>query len=173
MAERREATKGSISDSSTGRRANHGGRLDEMDRRIIRLLQHDGRMSNTDIARQLEVTETTVRKRIGRLLDEGLMNIVAVPTPEAVGMSLSSIIGVSVDLTAMHRVGDAIRAYPQVRYVGMSAGRYDLIIEAFFSNQEQLLDFVTDKLGALEGVNNIETSVILKVVKFSYEWEIS
>lgn len=173
MAERREATKGGISNSSAGRRANHGGGLDEMDRRIIRLLQHDGRMSNTDIARQLEVTETTVRKRIGQLLDEGLMNIVAVPTPEAVGMSLSSIIGVSVDLTAMHRVGDAIRAYPQVRYVGMSAGRYDLIIEAFFSNQEQLLDFVTDKLGALDGVNNIETSVILKVVKFSYEWEIA
>lgn len=173
MAERREATKGGISNSSAGRRASHGGVLDEMDRRIIRLLQHDGRMSNTDIARQLGVTETTVRKRIGQLLDEGLMNIVAVPTPEAVGMSLSSIIGVSVDLTAMHRVGDAIRAYPQVRYVGMSAGRYDLIIEAFFSNQEQLLDFVTDKLGALDGVNNIETSVILKVVKFSYEWEIA
>ena len=173
MAERRKATKGGISNSRAGRRANHGGVLDEMDRRIIRLLQHDGRMSNTDIARQLGVTETTVRKRIGQLLDEGLMNIVAVPTPEAVGMSLSSIIGVSVDLTAMHRVGDAIRAYPQVRYVGMSAGRYDLIIEAFFSNQEQLLDFVTDKLGALDGVNNIETSVILKVVKFSYEWEIA
>ncbi len=143
-----------------------------MDRAIIKVLQQDGRTSNTVIARELKVTETTVRKRIGRLLDEGLMNVVAVPTPEAVGRNLSSIIGVSVDLTAMHTVGDAIRAYPEVRYVGMSAGRYDLIVEAFFSNQEQLLDFVTDKLGALAGVNDIETSVILKVVKFSYEWEI-
>lgn len=173
MAGRSGVTKGGISNPAPGRRAHPGGGLDEMDRSIVRLLQKDGRMSNTDIARQLEVTETTVRKRIGQLLDQGLMNIVAVPTPEAVGMSLSSIIGVSVDLTSMHAVGDAIRAYPQVRYVGMSAGRYDLIIEAFFSNQEQLLDFVTDKLGALDGVNNIETSVILKVVKFSYEWEIT
>lgn len=168
----RDLHKGDIRNPNGARRANNGGRLDEMDRAIIRLLQQDGRMSNTCIARQLKVTETTVRKRIGQLLDEGLMSIVAVPTPEAVGMSLSSIIGVSVSLTSMHAVGDAIRAYPQVRYVGMSAGRYDLIVEAFFSNQEQLLDFVTDKLGALDGVNNIETSVILKVVKFSYEWEI-
>lgn len=168
----RDLHKGDFRNPNGARRANNGGRLDEMDRAIIRLLQQDGRMSNTCIARQLKVTETTVRKRIGQLLDEGLMSIVAVPTPEAVGMSLSSIIGVSVSLTSMHAVGDAIRAYPQVRYVGMSAGRYDLIVEAFFSNQEQLLDFVTDKLGALDGVNNIETSVILKVVKFSYEWEI-
>ncbi len=154
-------------------RAHRGHTVDELDRRIIRLLQRDGRMTNTDIARKLEVTETTVRKRIGQLLDEGLMNVVAVPTPEAVGMNLSAIIGMSVDLTALHDVGDAIRSYPEVRYIGMSAGRYDLMIEAFFSSQEQLLDFVTDKLGALAGVGNIETSVILKVVKFSYEWEIS
>ena len=73
----------------------------------------------------------------------------------------------------MHAVGDAIRAYPEVRYVGMSAGRYDLIVEAFFSSQEQLLDFITEKLGVLHGVSDIETSVILKVVKFSYEWEIA
>lgn len=148
-----------------------GGGVDEMDRRIIRLLQQDGRRANTEIARELGVTETTVRKRIAQLLGEGLMSIVAVPTPEAVGQSLSAIIGVSVDLTAMHAVGNAIRAYREVRYVGMSAGRYDLIVEAFFASQEQLLDFITEKLGVLEGVTDIETSVILKVVKFSYEWE--
>jgi Lrp/AsnC family transcriptional regulator for asnA, asnC and gidA len=147
--------------------------LDEMDRSIVRLLQRDGRMSNTDIGRLLNVTETTVRKRIGRLLSEGLMSIVAVPTPEAVGMSLSAIIGMSVGLTSMHSVADAIRAYPEVRYVGMSAGRYDLIVEAFFDSQERLLHFVTDRLGPLDGVRDIETSIILKVIKFSYEWEIA
>ncbi len=167
----RDTTQGRNSNPS-GARANSAGGLDATDRRIIKLLQQDGRLSNTEIGRQLKVTETTIRKRINQLLEEGLMNIVAVPTPAAVGMSLSAIIGVSVDLTAMHAVGDAIRAYPQVRYVGMSAGRYDLIVEAFFSSQDKLLDFVTDELGALPGVNDIETSVILKVVKFSYEWEI-
>ncbi|MCU1623455.1 MAG: lrp 1 [Frankiales bacterium] len=163
-----------------GRDSNHrlarkgmpDGALDAMDRRIIKLLQQDGRLSNTVIARELNVTETTIRKRINQLLDDGFMNIVAVPTPAAVGMNLSAIIGVSVDLKALHAVGEAIRAYPQVRYVGMSAGRYDLMVEAFFTSQDKLLDFVTDELGTLNGIQDIETSVILKVVKFSYEWEI-
>lgn len=146
--------------------------IDELDRKIIKMLQQNGRTSNTDIARALDITETTVRKRITHLLDERLMNIVAVPTPEAAGMNLSAIIGLSVGLTAMHSVGDQLRAYPEVRYIGMSAGRYDIMVEAFFADQEHLLRFVTDKLGSLSGITDIETSIILKVVKFSYEWEI-
>jgi len=145
---------------------------DELDRKIIKMLQLNGRLSNTEVARALEITETTVRKRIASLLDDRMMTIVAVPTPEAAGMNLSAIMGVSVDLKSIHRVADTIRTYPQVRYVGLAAGRYDLVVEAFFTNQEDLLEFVTDRLGALPGITNLETSIILKVVKFSYEWEI-
>jgi Lrp/AsnC family transcriptional regulator for asnA, asnC and gidA len=147
--------------------------VDDLDRRIIKMLQVNGRMTNTEIARGLDITETTVRKRIAHLLDEKLMNIVAVPTPEAVGASLSAIMGISVELTAMHTVGDQLRSYPEVRYVGMSAGRFEIIVEAFFVDQEHLLEFVTDKLGTMPGITNVETSIILKVVKFSYEWEIA
>jgi Lrp/AsnC family transcriptional regulator, regulator for asnA, asnC and gidA len=149
-----------------------GRQVDDLDRKIIKMLQKDGRLSNTEIARSLEITETTVRKRIAHLLDERLMSIVAVPTPEAQGMTLSAILGVSVELTAIRKVADKIRTYPEVRYIGMSSGRYDLIIEAFFVDQEHLLEFVTDKLGGLSGITGLETSIILKVVKFSYEWEI-
>ena len=149
-----------------------GRQLDDLDRKIIKMLQVDGRLSNTEIARSLGITETTVRKRIAHLLQERLMSIVAVPTPEASGMALSAILGVSVELTAIRAVADTIRTYPEVRYVGMSSGRYDLIVEAFFVDQEHLLEFVTDKLGGLSGITNLETSIILKVVKFSYEWEI-
>jgi Lrp/AsnC family transcriptional regulator for asnA, asnC and gidA len=146
--------------------------VDDLDRKIIKMLQVNGRLSNTQIGRALAITETTVRKRIAHLLDERLMNIVAVPTPEAVGMNLSAIIGISVDLTAMYKVGDVLRTFPEVRYVGMSAGRYDIMVEVFFRDQEHLLEFVTDKLGTLPGITSLETSIILKVVKFSYEWEI-
>ena len=157
----------------TGVARGRGRRVDDLDRRIIKMLQVDGRLSNTEIARSLEITETTVRKRIAHLLDERLMSIVAVPTPEASGMLLSAIMGVSVELTAIHSVADTIRTYPEVRYVGMSAGRYDLMLEAFFTDQEHLLEFVTGKLGCLPGITSLETSIILKVVKFSYEWEIA
>jgi Lrp/AsnC family transcriptional regulator for asnA, asnC and gidA len=147
--------------------------VDDLDRRIIKMLQVNGRLTNTEIARAVDITETTVRKRIAHLLDERLMNIVAVPTPEAVGVNLSAIMGISVGLTEMHSVGDLLRTYPEVRYVGVSAGRYEIIVEAFFVDQEHLLEFVTEKLGTVPGITNVETSIILKVVKFSYEWEIT
>jgi Lrp/AsnC family transcriptional regulator for asnA, asnC and gidA len=73
----------------------------------------------------------------------------------------------------MQDVAETIRTYDEVRYVGMSVGRYELIVEAFFADQEHLLEFVSKKLGQLPGIGNLETSIILKVVKFSYEWEIS
>ena len=146
--------------------------VDALDRNIIKMLQTNGRLGNSEIARALDTTETTVRKRIARLIDERLMSIVAVPTPEAAGAQHSAIIGISVALPALHEVAEALRTYPEVRYVGMSAGRYDVMVEAFFSDQEHMLDFVTDSLGSLTGITDVETSIILKVIKFSYEWEI-
>jgi Lrp/AsnC family transcriptional regulator for asnA, asnC and gidA len=147
-------------------------RVDAVDRDILRLLQKDGRSSNTEIGRALGLTETTIRKRIGRLVGEGLVNIVAVPTPLAVGMTTSAIIGISAQLVALHAVSEQLVAFPEVRYVGFSTGRYDLIVEAFFDDHEHLLDFISEKLGAMPGVTGVETSLILKVAKFSYEWEI-
>jgi len=146
--------------------------VDDIDREIIRLLQNDGRSSNTEIGRALGLTETTIRKRIARLIGERLVSIVAVPTPQAVGLTTSAIIGISVQLQAIHAVSDQLVAQPEVRYVGVSTGRYDLIVEAFFSDHEHLLDFVSTTLGGMPGVTTVETSLILKVAKFSYEWEI-
>jgi Lrp/AsnC family transcriptional regulator for asnA, asnC and gidA len=147
--------------------------IDDCDRSIIRLLQRDGRASNTEIGRALGLTETTIRKRVARLVSEGLISIVAVPTPQAVGMTTSAIIGISVQLQHLHEVSDQLVSLPEVRYVGASTGRYDLIIEAFFADHEHLLDFVSNELGAMSGVTAVETSLILKVAKFSYEWEIA
>jgi Lrp/AsnC family transcriptional regulator, regulator for asnA, asnC and gidA len=147
--------------------------LDEIDRAIIRLLQKDGRASNTEIGRELNLTETTIRKRVARLITDDLISVVAVPTPEAVGLTTSAIIGISVQLQRLHAVSAELVALPEVRYVGMSTGRYELIIEAFFVDHEHLLEFVSQGLGEMEGVTAIETSLILKVAKFSYEWEIT
>lgn len=160
--------------SSLGGSLEHFERpLDDLDRSIFKFLQRNGRASNTEVARSLGVTETTIRKRVARLLDNGLMHVVAVPTPEAFGPTVSAFMGVSVALRSLLSVAEELRRHPEVRYVGMSAGRFDIVVEAFFPDQQALLDFVTEKLGVLEGVTNVETSVVLKVVKFSYEWEVA
>jgi Lrp/AsnC family transcriptional regulator for asnA, asnC and gidA len=118
------------------------------------------------------VTETTVRKRIGRLVSEGLIKVVAVPSPEVVGMTMSAIVGITVDMNAHETVAAALESLPQTRYVGYSTGPYDLIIEVFFRSHEELLMLLSKKLARIPGIIRTDTSVILKVTKFAYEWEI-
>jgi Lrp/AsnC family transcriptional regulator, regulator for asnA, asnC and gidA len=142
--------------------------LDELDKRVIKILQDDGRRPNTEIAKELRVSETTVRKRISQLVSGGLINIVAVPTPRAVGMNLSAIIGISIVLPHLRDIADELKRQREVRYVGVSTGRYDIIVEAFFFNQQHFLDFISNRLGRMQGITGLETSIILDVVKFSY-----
>jgi Lrp/AsnC family transcriptional regulator, regulator for asnA, asnC and gidA len=158
-------------------RTTAGGRsrgqlIDEIDRRVIKILQADGRRPNTEIARDLHVSETTIRKRVSQLVSQGLINIVAVPTPRAVGLNLSAIIGISVTLPKLKEISEELKRQKEVRYVGVSTGRYDIIVEAFFLDQQHFLDFISSKLSSMEGITGLETSMILDVVKFSYEWEI-
>lgn len=146
--------------------------LDDVDRRIVAVLQQNGRTSNREIGRQLGVSEATVRNRISRLISSGFINIVAVPTPRAVGMTLSAIIGVSAALPRLDDIVAQLVTKPEVRYAGLSTGRYEVILEAFFNDQEHLLEFITKDLGHMDGVTRVETSIILRVAKFSYEWEV-
>jgi Lrp/AsnC family transcriptional regulator for asnA, asnC and gidA len=159
-------------DPPATRERGHARLLDETDRHLIKMLQVDGRMANTDIARALGISEATARKRISQLISRKLINVVAVPTPLAVGRSLSAIIGISVLLPALRDVGEQLKQQPEVRYCGVSTGRYDIIVEAFFSDQHHLLAFTSDTLGQIQAITAVETFVILDVVKFSYEWEI-
>jgi Lrp/AsnC family transcriptional regulator for asnA, asnC and gidA len=147
--------------------------LDEIDRRVIKILQVDGRRPNTEIARELRVSETTIRKRVSQLVSRGLINIVAVPTPLAAGMNLSAIIGISVTLPKLKEISEELKRQREVRYVGVSTGRYDIIVEAFFFDQQHFLEFISNRLSSMDGITSLETSMILDIVKFSYEWEIS
>lgn len=145
--------------------------LDTTDREILKILQRDGRTSNSEIARRLGTTETTIRKRIAAMRENGYFEIVAVPTPRVAGYNLSAIIGLSVQIPHLREVSEALVQQPEVRYCGVSTGRFDLMIEAFFTDTEHLLSFTTDVLGPLP-ITDVETSLILRIEKFSYEWEL-
>ena len=129
------------------------------------VLQPNGRLGNSEIARALDTTETTVRKRIAWLIDERLMSIVAVTSSRKPHCRLPAIIGIRGLYRPCAGWLGALRTYPEVRYVGMSAGRYDVMVEAFFSDQEHMLEFVTDKLIDSTGITDVETSIILKVIE--------
>lgn len=146
--------------------------LDSVDREILRILQRDGRTSNSEIARRLGRTETTVRKRIAAMRENEYFEIVAVPTPRIAGFNVSAIIGLSIQLPHLREVAAALVERREVRYCGLSTGRFDLMIEAFFTDNDDLLGFTTDVLGTLPGIVDVETSLILTIEKFSYEWEL-
>jgi Lrp/AsnC family transcriptional regulator for asnA, asnC and gidA len=146
--------------------------LDEMDRRIVRLLQRNARVPNTEIARALNVTETTVRNRVSRLLDEELIGIVAVVDQRATEATISAFIGVTVELSRVVAVAESLRERPEARYVAQMLGSAQVLAETFFRDHDHLLEFRNEFLSTLAGVISVDVSIVLRVHKMSYEWEI-
>jgi len=147
-----------------------GYTIDATDRRIISLLQLNGRMSNVDIARAIGVAEATVRKRIERLLNEGVIRIVGVPSLGKVGLDLETIIMLEVDLRQVDQVGEKLAAMKEVRTVRYATGGSDIIIEAVFPSDDDLLEFLTNRLARIQGIRATTTSHVLKTIKHSCDW---
>ncbi len=146
--------------------------LDALDREIITILQEDGRMSNTEIARRLGVAEGTIRRRIDRLVNEGFIKIAAVADPFKVGMGTVALIHLDVELTRLEEAAARLVEMSCVRVVAYATGVHDIIVEAIFASNQDLLAFLKDGLPRIPGIRNAETSVLLKLLKRSYEWEL-
>ena len=112
--------------------------LDETDLRIIRLLQGDGRMSNMDVARNLGMSEATVRKRADRLISEKAIRVVALPDLPTVGYPLVAIISLQVDLAQVGQIGRSLASLPDVRWLACGTGGSDIVFEAAFPDAAQL-----------------------------------
>jgi Lrp/AsnC family transcriptional regulator for asnA, asnC and gidA len=143
--------------------------LDEMSKQIIEHLQEDGRQSYATIGRAVGLSEAAVRQRVGRLIDGGLMQIVAVTDPLQVGFRRQAMIGLTVD-GDMGPVADALAEMPEVDYVVTTAGSFDLLVEVVCEDDAHLLDLLTARIRTLPGVRSTETFVYLKLNKQHYNW---
>ncbi len=143
--------------------------LDSINKQIIEHLQRDGRMSYATLAKTIGLSEAAVRQRVQRLLDGGLMQIVAVTDPLTLGFARQAMVGVKV-LGDMRRVADEIAAIPEVDYVVICAGGYDMLVELVCTDDEHLLELLNDKIRAVEGVSATETFMYLKLAKQTYAW---
>ena len=144
--------------------------IDALDRRIISLLQLDGRRSNVDIARAIGVAEATARKRIDRLLRENVIRVVAVPMLDKVGMEIETITMLKVDLRLVDQISETLAAMSEVRSVRYATGEADMVIEAVFPSDDALLHFLTSRLANLPGIRSAATSHVLKTIKQSSDW---
>src|SRR3954465_13147994 len=142
--------------------------LDDVSLRIIRELQQDGRRPYTTIAKTVGLSEAAVRQRVQRLLDTGVMQIVAVTDPMQVGFSRQAMIGIKVRGDT-RVVADALAAFDEVDYVVISAGSLALLAEVVCIDDSQLLDTVS-RIRSVEGVVATETFVYLGLRKQTYAW---
>jgi Lrp/AsnC family transcriptional regulator for asnA, asnC and gidA len=147
-----------------------GDEVSALDKRIIEHLQQDGRRPFTQIAADLGVSEAAVRARTNRLVERGILQVVGVTDPLKLGFQQQAMIGVRCERNRLVEVADAVSAFPEVDYVVITAGTFDLLIEVVCENNEGLLGFLTDKLRAVDGVRETETFVYLRMVKQTYHW---
>jgi len=143
--------------------------LDEIDRRIIEQLQRDGRKPYTQMAPAVGLSEAAVRQRVQRLIDAGVMQIVAVTDPGVLGFSRQAMIGLKVEGDT-RQVAEAVAELDEVEYVVLTAGAFDMLIEVVAQDDEQLLDLLNEKIRKVEGVQTTETYIYLRIHKQTYQW---
>jgi Lrp/AsnC family transcriptional regulator for asnA, asnC and gidA len=143
--------------------------LDGPNRAIIEALQQDGRRPYGAIASEVGLSEAAVRRRVQRLRDAGIMQIVAVTNPLQLGFTRQAMVGISVE-GDVRVVADKLTALPEVDYVVMCAGSFDLLAEVVCENDERLLHVLNDSVRSIPGVRRTETFLYLKLNKQTYSW---
>jgi len=146
------------------------GHLDETDRAIIAHLQYDGRMPLTDIAAELGVSEGTVRRRVKNLTESRVLQVVAVVEPRFLGWNAAGMIGITVQAGEIDAVAHQLAQFPEVSYLFMASGEFDLFVEVFCKDTEHFVSFLNQKLHQVAGVQRTQTFMILKMYKLSYRW---
>ncbi|WP_306231728.1 Lrp/AsnC family transcriptional regulator [Agrococcus beijingensis] len=143
--------------------------LDEQDKAIIAELQRDGRTPYAAIAEAVGLSETAVRKRVMRLTDSGVMQIVAVTDPTQLGFARQAMIGIRVS-GPLEPVAQALAALPEVDYVVITAGSFDVLAEVVCESDAHLLALVSDRIRGISGVRETDTLMYLKLQQQTYAW---
>jgi Lrp/AsnC family transcriptional regulator for asnA, asnC and gidA len=145
--------------------------LDDLDRRLIALLMEDASQTNVALARELGVSDGTVRNRIQNLLQQEVMQLVAIIDPWKVGHRIQIFSGLEVDLHRAHEIAQTLAEFEEVTYVSFTTGEFDILMVAAMRSQEELFNFLTVKLGRIEGIRRIRTNQVLKAVKRTFRYD--
>ncbi|MFB7843711.1 Lrp/AsnC family transcriptional regulator [Microbacterium sp. NPDC056052] len=143
--------------------------LDDVSKRIIELLQEDGRRPYAEIGRAVGLSEAAVRQRVQRLTDSGVVQIVAVTDPRQLGFSRMAMLGIRVD--GDPRVAaEAIANIPEIAYVNVVLGSFDILAEAICESDEDLLELIATRIRTIEGVSHTECFLYAGLHKDLYNW---
>ncbi|HKE72167.1 MAG TPA: Lrp/AsnC family transcriptional regulator [Acidimicrobiales bacterium] len=143
--------------------------IDEIDKAIVRELQLDGRLPYAKLGPRVGLSQAAVRQRVQRLIENGVMQVVAVTDPLTLGFGLQAMVGVEVD-GDLRAAAAKLAKVDEVAYVVVTTGRFDLLVEVVCRDNEELLTIVNDVIRALPGVRTAETFTYLHLEKQTYSW---
>jgi Lrp/AsnC family transcriptional regulator, regulator for asnA, asnC and gidA len=145
-------------------------KVDEIDFTILSYLQEDGKKSYTEIAKSLNVSEGTVRTRINRMLKDNVFEFIIHMNPNKIGLNVQVIIGISTKLGYQESIARELNRFSEVRFVGAFSGQHDLIMQAYFKNNDDLVHFVNKELAKIEGIISADVNIELKQYKDSFSY---
>jgi Lrp/AsnC family transcriptional regulator for asnA, asnC and gidA len=143
--------------------------VDEVDKALVEALQQDGRLPYTKLATAVGLSEAAVRTRVQRLIEGGVVQIVGVTDPLTLGFRRMAMIGLRVE-GDLRGVADTIAAIPEVSYVVVVSGSFDLLMEVVCEDDDHLLALLNDKVRAIPGVRSTESFTYLRLYKQTYAW---
>jgi Lrp/AsnC family transcriptional regulator for asnA, asnC and gidA len=143
--------------------------IDDVDKAIIRELQVDGRMPYAHLGPAVGLSQAAVRQRVQRLMERGVMQVVAVTDPLRLGFNLEAMVGIEVD-GDVRKVAKRLAEIPEVDYVVVATGRFDILVEVVSESTEDLMALLNDTMRAIPGVRHTEAFTYLHLEKQTYAW---
>ncbi|QNO27912.1 Lrp/AsnC family transcriptional regulator [Sphingopyxis sp. OPL5] len=140
--------------------------LDALDMQLIDLLGTDARISNRKIAAELGVTEGTVRGRIRRLQQEGLIAFTAIRGLEVTDRSRMAFVRVQAEIEHVRRIAGEIATMPEVNAVLIMMGQFNILTMCMFSELDDLFHLASDQILSIDGVHHVETSIVVRTIKY-------
>jgi Lrp/AsnC family transcriptional regulator for asnA, asnC and gidA len=143
--------------------------VDDIDIKLIKCLQENGRLSHIELANKLDVVEGTVRRRIKQLIDGGVIKIVAIPNMQELGYGFMTIVGLQVRMSDLRSVADSLAANKHICYMAFVTGRHDLLAVVLTRTAEEYSQFLQEEISALPGILRTETFVNLEIIKGNWQ----
>jgi len=145
-------------------------KIDKTDCDIIKMLQKDGRLSNTTIAKKLGVSEATIRARLGRLVNEEYIQIVAVGNPIKLGFDIVGMIRFEIDLSKVDSIIRELKKLKPIWFIVQTTGNIDIHAEFNIRSLYELKELITKKINKIDGIIRTDTALILDYAKREYTW---
>ncbi|HEU0128398.1 MAG TPA: Lrp/AsnC family transcriptional regulator [Pseudonocardiaceae bacterium] len=143
--------------------------MDSVSKAIIEQLQNDGRMPYAAIGKAVGLSEAAVRQRVQRLLDNGVMQIVAVTDPVQMGFARQAMIGIHAE-GDLDPIAEKLSHMSEVDYVILTAGSFDVMVEVVCESDDHLLELLSKRIRSIPGVRGTESFVYLRLHKQTYSW---